>query len=432
MKRSILALVATGSAIAALPATWACSGEEFYYEYEDVDAGEEVDGGQRGDGGSAKCGVPSGVPPHALVLRGGFRPTDKTELAAINLETKEVSGRVSFEGNYGFTSSLGADPWFVSGVTNQVVKLDAREPWKVVATWDVLGDDPTEAEPTNANPVAVVPVSCDKAYVLRFNRNKIAVIDPSSNGGKPTKYIDLGPLVQDGDPGVLEVTSAVYVSSKKRVYVLLGNADLSRVDSTGFTILCTDLKPSIVAIDVETDELVDLGGQAPGKGIFLEGYNPPIGVPLTYDVLNDRLLVMQGGCNEDQAGEPGPAVRRRIEEVSLASGAVKTLVSLDDKGFPSSFGFADPRNAAVAFYFEGAFRWNPATPTLSPITGQVDAVASDGRGAFVGFRSIAADGGPSTHEILRIPLAGDPEVIATNPFTEPGGAIGGIEVWPHR
>src|SRR5262249_49937433 len=142
----------------------------------------------------------------------------------------------------------------------------------------------------NANPVTVVPTSCTKAYVLRYNRNRIAIIDQSQPaGGVPTKYIDLSSLRQPGDPDLVEMTSAVYVPAKKRVVVLLGNADLGRTvkvvgpfgDET--KLLCAQLKPSIIAIDVDTDRVVSLGGKAPGGGIALEGYNPPLGTPLIYD-----------------------------------------------------------------------------------------------------------------------------------------------------
>lgn len=429
--RSLAAFVAAGALVASLPAMWSCRGEDEWYYEEVPDEPAAVAGPSLSDGGSRACDVPTGVPPRALVLQSGTRTT---ELAAVDLETKEVAGRVTFDGGYGFTSSLGADPWFVSGVTNQVYRLDAREPWKAVATWDVSGDDARNAEDTNANPVAVVPVGCDKAYVLRFNRNKIAVIDPSATGGVPAKYIDLGPLVQAGDPSVVEMTAAAYDPARRRVYVLLGNADLSKtVTIDGVTsLLCAPLAPSIIAIDVDTDALVELEGAAPGKGIRLAGYNPPLGTPLVFDEKGDRLLVLEGGCSEDLGGQPGPMQQRRVEEVDLRTGAVKTLVSLDDKGFPSSLAFVDPTRAALAFYYDG-YRWDPATPSLSPIAGQVDVVAKDGRGGLIGVRSLFdPDGGPATHEIVTIPKSGDPQVLATNPFSRPGGFIGGLEAWPHR
>ena len=61
---------------------------------------------------------------------------------------------------------------------------------------------------------------CWKAYVLRFNRNKISIIDTSqrTDAGVPIGTIDLSPLVVAGDnERVVEMTAAIYVPSKKRL-----------------------------------------------------------------------------------------------------------------------------------------------------------------------------------------------------------------------
>jgi len=51
------------------------------------------------------------------------------------------------------------------------------------------------------------------------------------------------------------MTSALYVPSKKLVYVLLGGWDKTKVATDGFTALCADSKPSIIAIDPATDQV---------------------------------------------------------------------------------------------------------------------------------------------------------------------------------
>ena len=80
----------------------------------------------------------------------------------MNLGTKGVDGRLAFDGGYGVTSSLGTDPYLLGGETDIVTRLDAREPWKAVASWNVRGDDTAGGMP-NANPVGVIPISCSKA-----------------------------------------------------------------------------------------------------------------------------------------------------------------------------------------------------------------------------------------------------------------------------
>jgi hypothetical protein len=442
MKRYALCL----ALMAPFAVLWACAGDDDVFR--PMDAGtfdapppsdrvtpEPTDTGLP----PLACGDAGGAPPRVLLIQGNPRTS---ELAVVNMDTKAVEGRLAFDGGYGTTSSLGTEPYLLGGESDLVTRLDPREPWKPIASWDVHGDDepPAGTGSRNANPVAVVPTSCSKAYVLRFNRDKIAVIDQSQpNGGVPTKYIDLGPLRQLGDPNTVEMTSAVYVPAKKKVFVLLGNVDLTRtVKVQGpfgeeTKLLCApDLKPSIIAIDVDTDEVVSLRGTAPGGGIALEGYNPPLGTPLIYDAAFDRLLVLQAGCNEALGdGGPGAIIRRRVEQVDLATGAVKTLLSLDDRGFPSSLAFVDGEHAAVAFYFDG-YHWDPRQTTLGPeIAGGIDIVARD-RGAFVGTRtSFFPDGGSSIHVIsVPLPDAG-PSVVVTDPFSKPGGYVAGIEAWPH-
>lgn len=430
--------------VAPIALVWACSDDSDVSRPSDVvtpDAGtfeaqapdsampRPPDGGEQ----ALACGDAADLPPRVLLVQG---KAGGSELAVINVANKTVDGHLSFEGGYGTTSSRGTDPYLLGGESDVVTRLDAREPWKAVASWNVRGDDKPAGGLDNANPVAVVQTSCDKAYVLRFNRDRIAVIDPSqAAGGAPTKFIDLAPLKQAGDPDVVEMTSAVYVPSKKRIYVLLGNMDLTKVTAGGYVLLCADLTPSIIAIDVETDQIVSLGGTAPGGGIALEGYNPPVGSPLVYDAALDRLLVLQAGCNADLGdGGAGDMTRRRVEQVDLATGAVTTLLPLDDRAFPSSLAFASAKHAALAFYFDG-YLWDPRQATLgSAIEGGMDLIASDGHGGFVGARQrYLDDGGVGPLQIVAVPTTdAGPSVVVEDPFTKAGGYVAGIEGWPHR
>lgn len=439
-------LAATFLLTPAALALWACTGDDDVYRPTDagsfdVQVGADQSTQPPADSGPAAlaCGDAGGTPPRVFIVQGKPRGS---ELAVVNVQTKTVDGRLAFDGGYGVTSSLGTDPYLLGGESDLVQRLDAREPWKVVGTWNVHGDEPVaDGGDQNANPVAVVQTSCSKAYVLRFNRDRIAVIDPSRPGGAgasatPTSYIDLAGLKQPGDPNFIEMTSAVYVPSKKKVFVLLGNADLTRTQTAGgFTkLLCASLKPSIIAIDVDTDKVVSLGGTGPGGGILLDGYNPPLGTPLIYDAAFDRLLVLNAGCNDALGdGGAGGIVRRRVEQVDLATGAVKTLLPLDAMGFPSSLAFVDGSHAAVAFYFDG-YHWDPRTTTVGdPILPGIDIVANDGRGAFVGSRAVfLPDGAAGPLQVLAVPTTdAGTSVILENPFSTPGGYVAGLEAWPH-
>lgn len=446
MNRRWFALALVAPAMGA----WAvgCGDDE---QYKETDGGS-LDGGPLPDSGPLPqpdagprrlgCGDAGGAPAR-LLMSLSLAPT--SELAAVNLSTKSVDGRLSFPGEYGTTYTFGSDPYLLAQEQDRVLRLDAREPWKVVSSWNVAGNDRDGGKP-NANPAAIVVPSCGKGYVLRFNRNQIAVIDTDlvADGGAPESYIDLAPLLQPGDrDGLVEMTSAVYVPSKNRIYALLGNIDLKSVASDGFTALCASTKPTIVAIDGTTGQLVSLGGTGPGGSIALEGYNPPLGTPLWYDPALDRLLVLNAGCNTDLGdGGAGAIQRRRVEEVDLATGVVKTLLSLDAQGFPSSFVFIDQSRAALAFFGQ-AFFWSPSQTTLgAEIPGGLDLLSHDGKGNIVGARTayVPSDGSfvPGPLEMVSVPYsdagtvdAASATSLGSDPFTKNrGGFLSGAEVWP--
>lgn len=388
----------------------------------------------------SKCGNASGAPQRLLLT---INNATTSEVAAFNLAEKKVDGRFTFGGGLGQTSSLGSDPYVVEQTNDLVARMDAKKPWEPLATWNVAGDDKLDGGSANAQPVSVVVPDCDKGYVLRFNRNKIAVIDTNkvADGGAAESYLDLTPLLQAGDnDGLVDMTSAVYVPTKKRIYVLLGNYDRTTVAAPDYALICKSTKASIIAIDTTTGQLVSLGGTAPGGGIALENYNPVVGTPLAYDAARDRLLVFQGGCNTDAGGgAAGPLTKRAVEEVDLATGQVKTLVHLDDKGFPGSFVFVDGNRAALTFFLPNqAFFWDPSQTTLgAEIPGAFDYVAHDGKGNIVGGRRGTVDDG-AVIDVLSVPFtSGDAGVDAAvvhslgqNPFTTNSGYLGGAEVWP--
>lgn len=444
MNRSFLAAAALAAPVVL---AWAsgCGEDEVF----DRDAGGGVlDGGSPPDSPTTAdaevplgCGDAGGVVPRALVTMTSIGDGGKaSELAAVNLDTQATDGVLGYPASFGMTWSLGADPYLLQQDKDIVTRLDAREPWKTIASWNVAGADRTDGSAEYADPTSITVPACGKGYVVRFTRNTIAVIDTTQKGegNLPLKWIDLTPLLQSGDAdGRVDATSALWVPSKRRLYVLLANIDITKVALDGMTSLCTTTRPSIVGIDVDKDEVVSLGGGGPGGSILLEGYNPPLGPSFVYDPELDRLLVLEGGCNESDAGAAGPVARRRIEEVRLATGQVRTLVSLDDKPFPSGLAYLDGKRAAVAFAFSGeAYMWNPEEATLgAPIPGGLDAIAHDGKGNVIGARTVF--GTPNKVEVVRVPYtdagaidAAAVTTVSTNPFRDNTGFLGGLEVWP--
>ncbi len=437
-----LALAASGLGV------WGtgCGDDEIFDAPSDgtVDGGPLPDGATEPDGGELSvptCGDAGGAPPRLLVT---LNQGAASELVAFNLSTKAVDGKLSFASGLGAAAVRGSDPYLIEQGVDVVARLDAREPWKIASSWNVAGDV-VDGGP-KANPIAVVVPACDKGYVLRYKRNDIAVIDTNivADGGAPESFIDLAPLVQaDDKDGLVDMTSAVYVRATNRIYVLLANFDLTKVATDGFTALCSASKPTVIAIDASTGQLVSLGGTGPGGGIALSGANPPIGASLFYDQAQDRLLVLTGGCNTDVDGGAGAIARRGVEEVKLTTGAVRTLLDLNAQGFPGGMLFVDGTRAAIGIFddsFVGhTYFWDPSRPSLgADIPGGFDYFVYGGKNALVGARRIAAaDGGAPTIEVRSTPFsdAGVVDIasvtsLGTNPFTSNTGFLGGADIWP--
>jgi hypothetical protein len=390
------------------------------------------------------CGDSTGAPARLLL---SMNNASTSELVAYNIADKKVDGRLTYPGFIGLTSSLGADPYLLEEAHDTVARLDAKNPFSIISSWNVAGDDAKDGGAATAEPVAIVVPDCTKGYVLRYNRNKIAVIDTTkaADGGAPDSFIDLGTLLGANDPdGTIDMTAALYVPSKKRIYVLLGNIDSTKY-TAAFDLLCSASKPSIIAIDTTTSQIVSLNGTGKGGGIELSGYNPPLGTPLLYDAARDRLLVLSGGCNVDNAGVAGAIQQRQIEEVDLSTGIAKTLLALNANDFPTGMVFIDGNRAAVTFAgpFFGAlgsaYFWDPSQTTLGAnIPGGFDYPAYDGQGNLVGMRTSKLDGGAGPIEVISVPFTDAGAIDAStvtklgeNPFTDNTGFISATEIWPH-
>ncbi len=426
MNRTVLTLVATSVAWLSL----GCTGDDITYGPADAaptaDATTDV---TAPDGGlDASAAQPSVLVTHT---------TTAGELVAVNPQDGGVSGRLAFPG-FGVVVPGTSGPYLLQEGKDVVTRLDPAQPWKARSSWSVgLGDQKDGGE-SYADPVQVVQVAPDKAYVLRYNRNAIAVIDPSADvdGGAPKGTIDLSALQQpnDGD-GHVDMSGAVYDATRHRLYVTLANIDVNDVDPQGYFLLCAGTKSTLVAIDTTTDALVDLGGAGPGGGVVLDGYAPQMGIlgGLILDEPNHRVLVFDTGCN--QPGDAGPSglVGRLIESVDLDTNGLAVLLDATLQDYPGQLVYQDAHHAIVQFGF-GAFaktyRWDPTTTTLgAPLGVAPDLFALDlAGGRIVGPRSTtAADGGAGPRPVIGVDVGdGGVSQLADDPFLEPGGYFGDV------
>jgi len=358
-------------------------------------------------------GPAASLTEHLLVSVNG---ASRSEVFAVNLASRAVDGRFSFDTGLGSASTGGALPLVIQQGNDLVVTMNAQKPWEPLGSWNVAGDDqPADAGPGNSQPLAAVVPTGSAAFILRYNRNRLAVIDTAqtADAAAPVRYIELSSLLQSGDgDGQIDVTSAVYVPRNRRIYVLLGGYDRTAFAADQTNLACLNLSPSVIAIDAVTGELISLGGTAPGGGIALKGYNPWISAPLVYDEAGDRLLVLHGGCSSAsdtrvQSASASGVQRRGIEEVSLATNASTMLVSFDGAtgptGFPSSLTVTRDNAAVVAFTYPAeAFVWNTRKSALGPkLSASFDWVTRDAAGNVFGVATRkAADAQPARTDVV--------------------------------
>jgi hypothetical protein len=283
--------------------------------------------------------------------------------------------------------------------------------------------------------VAVVVSAGTKAYVLRYTRNEIAVIDtsPGADAAVPAGSIDLSGLVQADGDGFVEMTAGVYDPGRGRLYVLLANINRNLVASDGFTILCADTHPTVVAIDVATDTLVDLNGPADGGGIALTGYAPAWGQQaMVYDSSSDRLLILHAGCNvATDGGAAGALQGRGVEEVSLFAATTTMLLDLDGAGYPQGLVYIDAHRAIVQL--DTAYTWDPTIPALgAPVPNAPANYDWDGNGNLVGVTPRnGSDGGQVGWDVISVRVVdGTVTKLGADPFSLSGGFVSGAQLWP--
>lgn len=402
------------------------------------DATTEADAGaDAAEGGDADA-----VAPVATRLLLSYNTAGQSELAAFGLQSGQVDGRLLYPASFGTTATTWSSPWLLEQSNDVVARLDPIQPWKVRSSWNVALSDQTDAgfaEPY-ADPDAVVVGAGTKAYVLRYTRNLVAVIDTSADvdGGAPMKTIDLSGQVQAAGDGYVEMTAGFFDATSNRVYVLLGNINRFDVACGGYCQLCSATSPTLVAIDTNTDQLVPLAdaGADAGSGWTLQGYAPAFGpAAMVYDAANARLLVLHAGCNQPDAdGGAGPLVKRGVEAVSLVDGSTKMLLDLTSSGFPQGIYYVDQHH--VLLQLDQTYAWDPASSSLGPALASAPmAFTLDGKGNLLGVNEVtAADGGYGGWQVVSVSASdgGVTPLGTADPFTlsNPNGFAGGVQLWP--
>jgi hypothetical protein len=449
MRRIFLSGIVALAAAAGL--VTACSGDDNSVGSGGTDGGQDAtrDTGT-GDAGPADAGATDGgdsgiadassdAGPSFFLLSYSLDGYVKTSFTAYRLGDLSTAGSFEYPA-YGTHVNGATSPWVLEGAGDNVRQMSALEPWKVVSTWSVATPRTNDAGTAVSNPSGIAEVG-GKAYVPLFDRNLIAVLDMTkgSDGGAPTKLIDVSKWVQPGDgDGHVDMSDVVYVPSQSRLYVLLGNIDLNRVDPQGFFLLCSGDKSAVGAIDVTTDAIVDLGPTSVASGALpLKGVSP---LGLTYDAKNDRILVVNAGCNDPPAADAGadagagPLRGRVIEEVKLTAKTTTVLLDANALPYPGRLVYADETHAFMTFSGT-TYAWNPTTSALgSTIPTAPDYFEYDSTGALLGPKAtFLADGGVASVDLISVRTDdGGAKVVRAGAVSKTYDYFEAISIWPKR
>ena len=160
-------------------------------------------------------------------------------------------------------------------------KVSLLDSGKISTTFD-LKDPGTDSAPVDS-----------KAYVPLYNQSLIAILDLTE--GRVSRRIDLSEFNAPGDGDhSADITDGVYDPKRNIVYFMLQRIDLVALAADpAFQLHCSANKALIVGIDAATDEIVDLNGGAPGKGIELSLANPS---SVSVNADGTTLYLSAAGC----------------------------------------------------------------------------------------------------------------------------------------
>jgi hypothetical protein len=213
-----------------------------------------------------------------------------------------------------------------------------------------------------------------------------------------------------------------YDAATHRAYFILPRTDVfSGTDATNYVPVCPDVPSLLIAVDTDSDTVVDANGDAGGVGIALPLVAPAYG---TFDSASGKVFLASDGCNDGPDGTAN-RVHHGISAVTLATGATEALYTTTAQDFIGGF-----LSTGSGLYvetddanFEAFFHpWNPAAPTTlgTALTGVPGAPVVASPTTLVGYDFAAtADGGSSTvvnryeiatekaHEVGVVPFHGE-------------------------
>jgi hypothetical protein len=261
------------------------------------EGGATSEGGMGGEGGQGEppYEFPASLNPQDVIVVGAAPSTNskllvqasdfknhKGEVVSLTIASGAVGDSETYEDSDLVATSSAGIGFAIERTNDKVHQLDGG---KIAKTFDLKGLG------TNK------PITGTKAYVPFYNQSLIAVLDLTE--GTVSHRIDLNQYNAPGDSDhSADITEGVYDPNSKLAYFLLQRIDINAISADpNFQLHCANYNALIVAVDTRIDDVVDLNGEAPGKGIELKLANPN---SLSINTNGDTLYVLGNGCFEGE------------------------------------------------------------------------------------------------------------------------------------
>jgi hypothetical protein len=392
--------------------------------------------GAGNDGGTPDGGTPdaSGSGPalprfdagtlSGVFYVGGTDFQTRTEFAAIDLATRAVSHRETFDDGDVVVRVSGGRAFALERDNGTVDELDGSG-----HVQRRISLDQTDAGSRHGNPHDVVVVPKEggghKAYVSLYDENAIAIVD--LDAGTTTGKIDLSPLHDASDKdGAVDVEYGFYDAVGHRAYFTAARIDITTINKdTNYELACPPVPSLLVPIDTETDRVVGLGANADagapsgadaGTGADAAASDGgsairaavALGVvaptDLAFDAAKRRAYVLASGC----FAESGHRSSHGIEIVDLATGVTTTPFAPADQDYLNRLVLL-PDGSALVQSFDAAsierwHAWQPGSASLGDLLPNVPSAAI-----------------PIANDLLAgVDTSGSPYVVAAYRISTPG------------
>jgi hypothetical protein len=153
---------------------------------------------------------------------------------------------------------------------------------------------------------------------------------------------------------------------------------------------------------------------------------------------NNRLLILEAGCNPSVDGGAGPITKRGVEAVDLTDRTTSVLLDASaafpgNGGFPEGIGYVDGTHAVLGFG-SGVYHWDPTNTKVGALIPNAPSPFTyDGNGNLLGTVTTETDAGSSTKVVsVNLSTGKSTTLNDSEKLSEiSNGFIGGVDVWPH-